>query len=144
MRTPATLVTIFVLPAVALHLACSTPRKEVNYALQDECPNGTIPWSDDLASEVHAEMIHYEQPHYPGLAEKAGLEGTVWIKALVTILGNVIDADVYRSCGHEVLDSAALEAAPKCRFTPAYLNGEPACMWVTYKVTFSLSDKSGF
>jgi protein TonB len=145
MPTHVRLATAIILTALALHLACtSPPPKPTTYALEDECPNGTIPWSDQFTSDVFAEMIHYEQPTYPALAEKAGLEGTVWIKALITILGNVIDAAVYKSSGHEILDRAALEAAPRCRFTPAYVNGEPACIWVTYKVIFSLSDKQGF
>ena len=89
--------------------------------------------------EVIAEMIHYETPSYPRLAQQAGIEGLVWIKALVGSDGSVRNAVVYKSSGTSSLDDAALEAAPKCKFKPAIQNGRPVAMWVTYKVNFELS-----
>jgi protein TonB len=88
--------------------------------------------------EIIAEMIYYETPAYPRLAEQAGLEGLVWIKALVASDGSVRDAVVYKSSGTPALDEAALGAAPGCRFKPAIQNGRPVAMWVTYKVNFEL------
>lgn len=87
-----------------------------------------------------AEMIYHEKPDYPRLAEQAGLEGLVWIKALVGSKGNVRDAVVYKSSGTPALDEAALKAAPKCKFKPAIQNGRPVAMWVTYKVDFILGN----
>jgi TonB family protein len=92
-----------------------------------------------VAVEIIAEMIHYETPGYPRLAEQAGLEGLVWIKALVTRDGSVRDAVVYKSSGTPSLDDAAVAAAPKCQFKPAIQNGRPVAMWVTYKVEFILN-----
>ena len=88
-----------------------------------------------------AEMIHHEKPPYPRLAEQAGLEGLVWIKALVGSDGNVKDAVVYKSSGTPALDEAALKVAPKCKFKPAIQNGRPVAMWVTYKVDFILENQ---
>jgi len=89
--------------------------------------------------EVIAEMIYYETPAYPRLAEQAGLTGLVWVKALVGSDGNVKDAVVYKSSGTPALDEAAIAAAPKCKFKPAIQNGRPVAMWVTYKVDFILN-----
>lgn len=94
-----------------------------------------------VAVEIIAEMIHYETPDYPRLAEQAGLEGLVWIKALVTSDGSVRDAVVYKSSGTPSLDDAALAAAPSCMFKPAIQNGRPVAMWVTYKVNFELANR---
>lgn len=91
-----------------------------------------------VAVEQIAEMIHYETPVYPRLAEQAGLEGVVWIKALVGSNGDVRDAVVYKSSGTPSLDEAALKAAPACKFKPAIQNGRPVAMWVTYRVLFEL------
>ena len=88
--------------------------------------------------EQIAEMIYYEKPSYPRLAEQAGLEGLVWVKALVGSDGSVKDAVVFKSSGTPSLDEAAVAAAPKCKFKPAIQNGRPVAMWVTYKVDFIL------
>jgi len=91
--------------------------------------------------EIIAEMIYYEKPPYPRLAEQAGLEGLVWVKALVGSDGTVKDAVVYKSSGTPSLDDAATAAAPRCRFKPAIQNGRPVAMWVTYKVEFILQNR---
>ncbi len=101
-----------------------------------------LPSMDEFVPvEVIAEMIHYETPPYPRLAEQAGLEGLVWIKALVGSDGNVKDAVVYKSSGAPTLDDAAVEVAPKNKFKPAIQNGRPVAMWVTYKVDFVLENR---
>ncbi len=99
-----------------------------------------LPAMDEFVPvEIIAEMIHYETPTYPRLAEQAGLTGLVWVKALVGSDGNVRDAVVYKSSGTPALDEAATAAAPKCKFKPAIQNGRPVAMWVTYKVEFILN-----
>jgi protein TonB len=92
-----------------------------------------------VAVENIAEMVYYETPEYPRLALQAGIEGLVWIKALVGSDGSVKDAVVQKSSGTSSLDQAALAAAPRCRFKPAVQNGRPVAMWVSYKVNFELS-----
>lgn len=88
--------------------------------------------------EEIAQMIHHVQPEYPRLAEQAGLEGIVWIKALVGSDGNVREAVVYKSSGTQSLDEAALKVAKDNKFKPAIQNGRPVAMWVTYKVAFEV------
>ena len=101
-----------------------------------------LPSMDEFVPvEIIAEMIYYETPDYPRLAEQAGLEGLVWIKALVGSDGSVRDAVVYKSSGTPSLDEAALVAAPGCKFKPAIQNGRPVAMWVTYKVNFELQNR---
>jgi protein TonB len=94
-----------------------------------------------VAVEIIAEMIYNEKPEYPRLAKTAGLEGLVWIKALVGSDGNVKDAVVYKSSGTVSLDEAALKVASKVKFKPAIQNGRPVAMWVTYKVDFTLENQ---
>ncbi len=90
--------------------------------------------------EVIAEMIHQVQPEYPRLARQAGLEGKVWIKALVASDGTVRDAVIYKSSGTPALDDAALAVAKENKFKPAIQNGRPVAMWVTYKVDFVIDE----
>lgn len=101
-----------------------------------------LPSMDDFVPvEIIAEMIHYETPAYPRLAEQAGLEGLVWIKALIGSNGKVLDAVVYKSSGTPSLDEAALVVARDNTFKPAIQNGRPVAMWVTYKVEFTLANQ---
>jgi TonB family protein len=93
--------------------------------------------------EVIAEMIYNEAAIYPREAEQFGIQGLVWVKALVSSDGSVRDATVYKSSGTRSLDAAAVESAFKCRFKPAMQGGKPVAMWVTYKVEFSLEGSGG-
>lgn len=90
--------------------------------------------------EVDAERVYFELPVYPRLAEQAGIEGTVWIKALVLKDGKVQKTVVYKSSGTRSLDEAALDAAKKCRFKPAIQNGRPVAVWVAWPYYFRLNE----
>lgn len=86
------------------------------------------------------EMIYEAVPDYPRLARQAGMEASVWIKALVDKDGNVINAVVFKSSGTKAgFDEAAVVAAYNCKFRPAVQNGFPVPAWVTYKVEFILN-----
>lgn len=100
-----------------------------------------LPSMDEFVPvEIIAEMIYNVKPAYPRLAEQAGLEGLVWIKALIGSDGNVKDAVVYKSSGTPSLDEAALAVAKENKFKPAIQNGRPVAMWVAYKVEFTLGN----
>lgn len=81
-------------------------------------------------------------PFYPELAVKAGLEGRVFVKALVGKDGKVIDAVVVDNAGEkspEIFHQTALEAAKQWTFTPAELQGKPVEVWVAIPFKFGLS-----
>jgi protein TonB len=88
--------------------------------------------------EEEPELIHSVQPEYPRFAKLAGDEGKVIIQALVSENGDVLDAVVFVSSGHALLDEAALAVAGKYKYRPAIQNGHPIALWVTYKVEFKL------
>lgn len=91
--------------------------------------------------EIQPRMVYEEKPIYPRLAQKAGMEAIVWIKALVDIDGIVVDAVVYKSSGSNIgFDRAAVDAALLCRYSPGIQNGIPVPVWVCYKVEFRLKD----
>jgi len=127
--------TVTILTAlVVVSLGCSK-RQPTSLAH----PEGPCPSQNEIVPvSIIAEMTHYEVPQYPRLAEQAGLEGTVWIKGQIGNAGSVLDAIVYKSSGVPGLDDAAIQAAYRCEFNPAYLDGQPVCMWVTWRVEFKL------
>lgn len=91
--------------------------------------------------EIYPEMIYEKTPIYPRLAKQAGLEGVVWVKALIDEDGNVLDAIIGKSSGTTALDEAALSAASANKFKPGIQNGRPIKVWVSYKVDFILTNE---
>ena len=83
-------------------------------------------------------VVSRVDPEYPRLAREAGLEGRVWISALVNEQGRVANANVHQSCGTKSLDEAALKAAWDMTYKPAIHDGVAVATWITYVVEFKL------
>ena len=83
-------------------------------------------------------MIREAKPIYPDQAIKTGLEGRVFINALIDQGGTVRKVIVAKSSGVECLDRSAANAAWLCLYRPAIQNGHPIAIWVTYPVVFRL------
>jgi protein TonB len=80
-------------------------------------------------------------PEYPPLAQRAGVEGTVWIKALVDKEGKVRDVIIVKDSGANAgFEEAAIDAAKKTVWKPAIANGQPIAVWITYKIDFKLKN----
>lgn len=89
--------------------------------------------------ELMPEMIYEHPPDYPRLAQVAGMEAAVWIKALIDIDGSVRDVIIFVSSNSKAgFDEAAVKAAYKCKYKPGIQNGRPVPVWVSYKVEFIL------
>ena len=76
-------------------------------------------------------------------AQKQGLEGFVWVGALIDAQGQVAEAVIQQDANPDSgFGKAALAAAKKCRYKPAIdSDGKPVAVWVSYKVVFSLAAK---
>lgn len=89
--------------------------------------------------EIRAEFVHKEKPEYPPLARTAQMEGKVVVTVLVDKTGEVIKVKIAEGSGASAgFDEAAVEAAWKCKFSPAIQNGLPTLMWVTFPFDFKL------
>jgi len=87
--------------------------------------------------EKFPEAIKQPQPKYPELAQRAGLEGTVWVRILVEKDGKPKKAVVQKSDA-DVFNDSAVEAAMGSLFTPAVMNNGPISCWVTVPYKFKL------
>ena len=84
-------------------------------------PEAPLPGPISAAPEMFvppAFQVH-EEPTYPERARRAGVEGEVVVKILLSAQGDVIEVRLVRSSGSRLLDDAALAAAHASRFTPA-------------------------
>ena len=67
-------------------------------------------------------VVSSPSPRYPRTARRRGQEGRVLVKVYIGSSGQVSSAQVQSGSGYSALDSAALVAARKWRFSPA-MNG---------------------
>jgi len=97
------------------------------------------PTSDEgfIPSSAEPVITFQMKAHYPEIARRAGLEGTVLIHARVNARGQVERAEVIQGV-HPLLDKAAQAAALRCRFTPAKQRAVAVPVWVAIPYRFRL------
>lgn len=92
-----------------------------------------------VAFDIGPEMLRLEQPVYPAIARRAGIQGEVWVKVLIDTEGKVRDAVVYIESGANAgFEEAAIAAALHGKWRPAMQNNQPVAVWAAYRVEFKL------
>ena len=81
-------------------------------------------------------------PAYPPAARRAGEQGTVTLRVLVTRDGLPSRVEIEKSSGSNNLDAAARDAIWGWRFVPARLGTDPIESWVLVPVVFRLDGAS--
>lgn len=78
------------------------------------------------------------KPDYPSASRRMEEEGTVTLKFLIGIDGQVLQAEIEKSSGFSRLDEAARNALSKCQFRPGTVDGKPEQSWANIKYTWRL------
>lgn len=86
-------------------------------------------------------ILASSEPSYPPSERRLGHEGSVQLRVRVDALGRPEAVEVARSSGYPRLDAAALDAVRSWRFVPAQAEGRAIAAWVTFTVTFRLTDR---
>ncbi len=76
---------------------------------------------------------------YPELAQRAGIEGRVFVEFIVDKQGNVEDPKVVRGIGGEC-DKEALKVVKQAKFTPGMKDGKPVNVRYSIPIIFKLPD----
>lgn len=76
---------------------------------------------------------------YPSDLRAAGTGGTAMVHFLIDTTGAVVHSRLARTSGSARLDTAAVAAARRFRFTPAYSGRQRACIWLALPVRFDPS-----
>uniref|UniRef100_A0A7C2K374 Energy transducer TonB n=1 Tax=candidate division WOR-3 bacterium TaxID=2052148 RepID=A0A7C2K374_UNCW3 len=92
---------------------------------------------DYAVVEVKPQYKKTVPPKYPELARKAGIEGTVFVLAIVGPDGKVRSATVAKS-DNPIFNDAAIEAVMQFEFTPAIQQDRPVACKVIVPVRFQL------
>ncbi len=91
-----------------------------------------------VASSENPKIISWAKPHYPEMARRAQIEGTVLVKVLVGPDGSVKEAVLVRGV-NPLVDKEALKAARKCRFIPGKQRNIPVKAWMALPFVFRLN-----
>jgi periplasmic protein TonB len=78
-------------------------------------------------------------PDYPSMSRRAGEEGRVLMRVLVSVEGVADEVQIEKSSGSDRLDNAAINAVKKWRFIPAKKNNQPLSAYVLVPIKFSLN-----
>ncbi len=89
-----------------------------------------------------AAYLRNPAPRYPVAARRAGEQGTVTLRVLVTRDGLPARVDVEKTSGSAQLDAAALEAVKVWRFVPARQGTDAIESWVLVPIVFRLEGPS--
>jgi protein TonB len=84
-------------------------------------------------------IVRQVQPKYPPLAQAAGIQGTVQLRAIVSKSGTIEDLKVVS--GPAMLITAAVEAVKQWRYRPYMLNGEPIEVDTEITVRFVMAQR---
>jgi periplasmic protein TonB len=93
-------------------------------------------------ASVNAAYLHNPLPRYPAAARRAGEQGTVMLRVLVSRDGTTARVEVERSSGSPHLDAAARETVKAWRFAPARRGAETIESWIVVPVVFRLEGAS--
>jgi TonB family protein len=83
-------------------------------------------------------LLHQVKPAYPPDLQAAGIEGTVLLRAVISVQGNLIGLSVINTAVDADLAKAAMDAVSQWRYTPTLLNGLPVEVATTIAVNFHL------
>jgi protein TonB len=100
----------------------------------DEPPPAFVPF------EKEPVVIKEIKPTYPEIAQKAGLEGTVYAKLWITKDGKVKEVVIMKS-DSEIFNQAVIDAAKQWLFTPAMMKNGPVAVWLAVPFNFTLKEK---
>ena len=115
----------------------------------EEPPDTTIPYprvqpryyapsgEGFVASSSKPKLVFQAKPHYPEVARLAQVEGTVIVKVLVGVDGQVHAAEIVQG-RHPLLNNAALKAARRCKFTAGEQRKIKVRTWVAVPYNFRL------
>ncbi|MCM3872992.1 MAG: TonB family protein [Pyrinomonadaceae bacterium] len=103
----------------------------------DPAPNSGPPILSGKEVTLKARVLSKPEPMYSEEARKAGVSGTVVLRAVFTAEGEVKHILITRALGYG-LTTHAIRAARKIRFSPAMKDGAPVSMHIQLEYNFNL------
>ena len=129
--------TLAPLPSTSLITTIEAPVVPVaprtRAAIAPPLPMETVPPRFD------ASYLDNPAPRYPASAKRAGEEGRVMLRVLVSADGGAQSVEIAQTSGFDRLDAAAVDAVRRWRFVPARRGDAAVAAHVNVPVAFSLA-----
>ncbi|HEY6122472.1 MAG TPA: energy transducer TonB [Pyrinomonadaceae bacterium] len=93
------------------------------------------------AVDVRAEITDRPKPSYTKEANRAGIQGYVILRVVLTATGEVGSVRVVRRLRYGLTENA-IRVACKIKFKPAIKNGRAVSQWLNVEYPFRLADSS--
>jgi len=87
---------------------------------------------------VAPRVLARQMPEYTTAAREAGIEGDVYVEAVVTARGELAEPVLIRGVGDEELNRRAIAALSSWRFDPGTVDGEPVPVLALFTVTYRI------
>lgn len=97
-----------------------------------------LAFADQMPEPVGGIPAIYKLIKYPEIAQKAGVQGKVYVLAFINEEGGVDDVKVVKGIGAGC-DEATIDAVKNSKFTPGKSAGKPAKVKVSLQIQFKLS-----
>jgi len=110
---------------------------DLDSAITSSMPSFDLGDEGFVASSTNPQIVNWAKPEYPEMARRAQIEGTVIVKVLVGPDGSVKQAIVLQSV-NPLLNSAAIDAAFRCKFIPGKQRNIPVKAWMALPFNFRL------
>ncbi|MDB5699686.1 MAG: periplasmic protein TonB [Alphaproteobacteria bacterium] len=127
-----------IVPPPIVPPAAPTPIAVVAQPPPPPAPSPPAPPSTVAGNDLSATMLSAEPPRYPVESRRKREEGTVVLALLVGIDGRVATISVQQSSGFPRLDSAALSAVKRWKWTPRTIDGTPVQVRGLVEIPFVL------
>lgn len=111
------------------------PQESNNQSLSEQVNAPVSPPRHDVS------YLNNPKPVYPLLSKRAGEEGLVLLRVLVSTDGLAEKVEINKSSGFSRLDEAARKTVLKWQFKPAQRGNTPIADWVQVPVNFNLNQE---
>lgn len=105
-------------------------------------PIGPVPEGPELsldADGLKALYLRNPRPAYPAASRRLGEQGTVYVRAFITVDGDAKHVELRTSSGFPRLDRAALESIKTWKFVPAKKDDKPVEAAFVIPMKFSIT-----
>jgi len=105
-------------------------------------PGNAMPGPAAVPAPVEASLAYRSAPlHFPTMALRQRMHGTVLLRVLVDETGKPLQVEVEQGSGYALLDrSARDQVLAGWRFQPAMVNGQAVRAWARVPVNFNLRE----
>ena len=112
-------------------------KPSLHHALQD---TSYFVVAEQMPAPVGGMAAIQKKIHYPEIVKRAGIQGTVYVRAFVDEQGNVNKTEIVNGV-HPALDEVAVKAVKETKFKPGMQQGKPIKVIVAIPIRFRLNDK---